>query len=53
MVRRMNEDHVEAMVHYCRMAHIPLAEGSMPAMVGVDTEGLHLRVGARCPRPDR
>ena len=46
----MNEDHVGAMVHYGRTAHIPLPEGSIPVMAGVDTEGLHLRVGARVVR---
>jgi putative heme iron utilization protein len=27
MVRHMNEDHLEAMIHYCQIVHLPLTEG--------------------------
>lgn len=50
MIRHMNEDHVEAMRHYCRRADLPLEQGIEPVFAGVDAEGFHLRVGAKIVR---
>lgn len=50
IVRHMNDDHVQALQHYCAQAGISLAVGTLPVMVGIDAEGLHLRLGARIVR---
>ena len=50
MIRHMNADHVEAMLHYCRTAHLSIPEGVTPVLAGVDAEGFHLRLGARLMR---
>ena len=43
MVEHMNADHAKAIAHYVAMAGLPDA---VPAvMAGVDSEGLHLRIG--------
>ena len=44
MVEHMNDDHPDAIAHYVRLAGLP---GNEPAqMVGIDSEGFHLRIGA-------
>ncbi len=44
MVEHMNGDHADAIAHYVRLAGLP---GREPAqMVGIDSEGFHLRIGA-------
>ncbi len=45
MVKHMNEDHVDAMGKYCKMANIELPEGIQPKMAGFNSEGMHLRIG--------
>lgn len=50
MVRHMNDDHREAMRHYCQGAHIDLTAGTEPVMAGIDAEGFHLRLGQRLAR---
>lgn len=50
MVRHMNTDHAEAMRRYCEDAGVNIESGAEPAMVGVDGEGFHLRVGTRVVR---
>jgi putative heme iron utilization protein len=52
MIRHMNEDHVEAMIHYCEIADILLAKGTVPTLAGIDSEGFHLRLEARIVRFD-
>lgn len=52
MVQHMNDDHQEAMVRYCKHQRIPVQADRKPAMAGVDSEGFHLRVGARIVRFD-
>ncbi len=52
MVQHMNEDHQGAMVHYCENQRIPVPADDKPAMAGVDSEGFHLRLGARIVRFD-
>jgi putative heme iron utilization protein len=43
MVEHMNADHAKAIAHYVKLAGLPVHE---PAhMAGVDSEGLHLRIG--------
>ncbi|GAB3475715.1 HugZ family protein [Azotobacter salinestris] len=43
MIGHMNHDHVEAIAHYVELAGLPADE---PAeMVGIDSEGFHLRIG--------
>lgn len=44
MVEHMNADHATAIAHYVQLAQLP---GNEPAqMVGIDSEGFHLRIGA-------
>ena len=50
MVSHMNQDHVDAMINYCRYQRIELPDGGQPVMVGVDAEGFHLRIDARIVR---
>ena len=52
MVQHMNEDHLEAMVRYCKNQRISVPADDKPAMTGVDSEGFHLRLGARIVRFD-
>lgn len=49
-VEHMNADHADAVARYCALAGIPLPADGRPAMVGVDGEGFHLRVGGRLHR---
>lgn len=49
IVAHMNEDHAEALLHYCRQAGLAAGE-TPPRMTGIDAEGLHLRLGARLVR---
>jgi putative heme iron utilization protein len=43
MVEHMNNDHANAIAHYVQLADLP---SRAPAqMVGVDSEGMHLRIG--------
>ncbi|MGH8651993.1 MAG: HugZ family protein [Gammaproteobacteria bacterium] len=50
MVQHMNEDHQKALVRYCENQRIPVSADDKPAMAGVDSEGFHLRLGARIVR---
>jgi len=50
MVDHMNEDHQDAMNHYCDLFDIPYQDGQLPKLVGVDSEGFHLRVAGRLHR---
>ena len=44
MVEHMNSDHAAALAHYVTLAGLPADE---PAeLVGIDSEGFHLRIGA-------
>ncbi|GAB7533475.1 HugZ family protein [Pseudomonas sp. 3A(2025)] len=43
MVEHMNQDHAQAIAHYVQLAGLPQTEPAQ--MVGVDSEGLHLRIG--------
>jgi putative heme iron utilization protein len=44
MVGHMNEDHAKAIAHYVELAGLPKTEPA--TLVGIDSEGMHLRVGA-------
>jgi putative heme iron utilization protein len=48
IVAHMNEDHAEALAHYCRQ--LGLEPGPELAMAGIDAEGIHLRLGRRIVR---
>lgn len=50
IVGHMNEDHADALTHYCQQAGLPVPEGVSPVMTGIDAEGIHLRLGARIVR---
>jgi putative heme iron utilization protein len=50
IVTHMNDDHADALRHYCAQAGIPLGADTRPVMVGIDAEGLHLRLGSRIVR---
>ncbi len=43
MVEHMNADHAKAIAHYVTLAGLPASEPAL--MAGVDSEGLHLRIG--------
>jgi putative heme iron utilization protein len=43
MVEHMNEDHAKAIAHYVELAGLPKTEPA--TLVGIDGEGMHLRVG--------
>jgi heme iron utilization protein len=51
MIRHMNEDHVEAMRDYCRLAGVECADEA-PRMSGVDANGFELFIGKRMLRFD-
>lgn len=43
MIEHMNSDHANAIAHYVELSDLPR---SAPAqMVGIDSEGMHLRIG--------
>lgn len=50
MVNHMNEDHADAMVKYCQAAGVHIPENVSPYMVGLDSEGMHLRINDRVVR---
>ncbi|NIP49877.1 MAG: HugZ family protein [Gammaproteobacteria bacterium] len=50
MIRHMNNDHVDAIRHYCELYDITLKETDTPVMAGIDSEGFHLRIGRRIHR---
>ncbi|HIF51935.1 MAG TPA: HugZ family protein [Thiotrichaceae bacterium] len=52
MVEHMNADHLEAIKHYCETYEISHTTDDIPVMVGIDSEGFNLRVGARIHRID-
>ncbi len=43
MIEHMNDDHAEAIAHYVRLAGLP--EQQPAVLVGIDSEGFHLRIG--------
>lgn len=45
MVDHMNTDHPDAIKHYCLLNKIDYAADMIPLMVGIDSEGFHLRIG--------
>ena len=47
MVKHMNEDHLDAMLKYCKVSNIELPEGIQPKMAGLNSEGMHLRIGRK------
>lgn len=50
MVEHMNEDHQDAMNHYCELFGIAHDANNLPQLVGVDGEGFYLRVAGRLYR---
>lgn len=50
IVAHMNADHAEALRLYCAMARLPLPHGVLPAMAGIDSQGMTLRLGERLAR---
>lgn len=43
MLEHMNSDHADAIAHYLALSGLP--EGEAAQMVGIDSEGFHLRIG--------
>lgn len=43
MVEHMNSDHAKAIAHYVQLAGLP--DGVEAQLAGIDSEGLHLRIG--------
>lgn len=50
MVNHMNDDHADAILHYCAQANVAVPEGVTPVMTGLDSEGMHLRLGYQIVR---
>lgn len=50
IVGHMNEDHGDALWHYCAQAGIRVPDGEVPVMTGIDAEGMHLRIGKSIER---
>jgi putative heme iron utilization protein len=44
MIAHMNSDHARAIAHFVQLAGLPASEPAQ--MVGIDSEGFHLRIGA-------
>ncbi|MDD2048000.1 HugZ family protein [Pseudomonas putida] len=43
MIEHMNSDHANAIAHYVQLSGLP--QGTTAQMVGIDSEGMHLRIG--------
>lgn len=50
MVGHMNDDHVAAMLDYCRMAGVTPKENEQPQMAGIDPEGCDMLLGKQLVR---
>jgi putative heme iron utilization protein len=50
MIEHMNADHQDAMNHYCDLFDIAYDGKNLPSLVGIDSEGFHLRIGGRLAR---
>jgi putative heme iron utilization protein len=50
MIDHMNADHLDAIRHYCDLCAIDYKIPLLPEMIGIDSEGFHLRVGSRIHR---
>ncbi len=50
MIVHMNADHLDAIRYYCDSFEIQHSSDDMPVMVGIDSEGFNLRIGARIYR---
>jgi len=50
IVTHMNTDHAEALRLYCAHARFALPKGVLPTMAGIDSEGIHLRLGDHLER---
>lgn len=46
MVEHMNSDHAKAIAHYVDLAGLPKTAAAQ--LAGIDTEGMHLRIGQGC-----
>ena len=44
MIDHMNADHLDAIQHYCDLFDITYSAKEQPTLVGLDSEGFHLRV---------
>ena len=49
-VTHMNEDHLDAIRHYCKLAGLAVSSEEPPLLAGIDGEGFHIRVGKRIHR---
>ena len=38
-IEHMNRDHADSIKHYCALGNIPVREGEIPVMAGIDGEG--------------
>ena len=47
MVKHMNEDHADALPLYCQQALISAPADAELTMVGIDSDGFHLRLGGK------
>lgn len=50
MLDHMNADHLAAIQHYCDTFKIDYETTLDPVMIGIDSEGFHLRLGSRIHR---
>jgi putative heme iron utilization protein len=50
MIEHMNSDHTDAIQHYCDLFEITTQSDNPAVLVGIDSEGFHLRTGSRIHR---
>ena len=50
ILHHMNRDHAEAIKHYCDLYNIQVTDDQNPVMIGIDSEGFHIRIGKRIHR---
>ena len=50
IIDHMNVDHADAIKHYCDIENIDISSDDNPVMVGIDVEGIHIRIGSAIHR---
>lgn len=50
IVSHMNEDHSDAIEKYCQDRDIEMPKDAQAVMVGIDSEGMHIRIGEQLHR---
>ncbi len=50
IIEHMNDDHADAVKHYCDIENIDTTIDDKPVMVGIDAEGIHIRIDSAIHR---